>query len=766
MENAPERLSRVAVQRGMRGFITASGFWGFWGQGVGIGTAVFTGFALHLGADESFVALFTSMAYFLAFTQLFSSLYTARLRRPKRFIMAAGFSEILLRGAPLLIPFFIAAHLQLSAFTLLVALSLLCGYSISPLYSAWVANTIPEQTRARFTSRQTIVSTLAALVSGFVLGQFVDFFPDDSKGLAFTWVMAGCTLFGLAGYAALGRAPYPPRGDTPAPAPRPRDLLKPFGDRRFCVAVLFFGLWTFAVGIGGSLYSVFMIERLQISYTLISVFNGLFMLTSIAGYRVWAVLVDRFGPKPVLQILLFPALFIPFVWIFNRPDAYLLVPLALIISGLVFSGIGVSVTPLVYGLLPEGDERPLYLASWSATVNLMGGMGPLVGSFLVGALETTRFEILGFPVGNLQIIFAVSALVRLAPLLLLRYVSDDKQVSPRHLLSQIFRGNVLSYAFNATVYGMASAADTRARAALALGRSGNPLALEQLIQALADASPKVRSSAARALGETGSEQATRHLLEILRDGDSDIRPEAAEALGRLGHSDSVDHLIEALDDDDSRVRISAIRGLAEIRGEEAQELLFWHFNEDFDPRTFPTLVDVLGEMGDRRVIKAAIQRLPDFKSAAIRLQLLNSVCRALGAGGQFYELLSQEPGRRTSGISRRLRRAGSSLAQSRALDSEVREALRDTFDRLVQSYENDNTAWMIESAQRVSGIVRDGLSATGRPAYEVLEVFIVILALNDFLQSPVRDDLPEAQEIFLCVCLQRLSRTVGELEES
>ena len=206
MEQAPERLSRVAVQRSMRGFITASGFWGFWGQGVGIGTAVFTGFALHLGADESFVALFTSMAYFLAFTQLFSSLYTARLRRPKRFILTAGFSEILLRGAPLLIPFFLAAHLQLGAFTVLVALSLLCGYSISPLYSAWVANTVPEQTRARFTSRQTIVSTLTALVSGFLLGQFVDFFPADSKGAAFTWVMAGCTLFGLAGYAALGRA--------------------------------------------------------------------------------------------------------------------------------------------------------------------------------------------------------------------------------------------------------------------------------------------------------------------------------------------------------------------------------------------------------------------------------------------------------------------------------------------------------------------------------------------------------------------------------
>jgi MFS family permease len=764
MENEPEHLSRVAAQRGMRGFITASGFWGFWGQGVGIGTAVFTGFALHLGADESFIALFTSMAYFLAFTQLFSSLYTTRLRQPKRFILGAGFTEILLRGAPLLVPFVLAAHLQLSALTVLVALSLLCGYSISPLYSTWVANTVPEHIRARFTSRQTIVSTMAALVSGFLLGQFVDFFPADEKGTAFTWVMAGCTLFGLAGYMALGRAPYPPKSPTSVPAPKPRDLLKPFGNRRFLVAVLFFGLWTFAIGIGGPLYSVFMLERLGISYTSISIFNGLFMLTSIAGYRIWAVLADRFGSKPVLQILLVPACFIPFIWIFNRPDAYLLVPIALIVSGLVFSGIGVSITPMLYGLLPEGEERPIYLASWSATVNLLGAMGPLAGSFLVGALEGVRFELMGFPIENLQIIFIISAFARLVPLFLLRFVHDDKQVTSRHLLAQIFKGNVLSYAFNATVYSMASAADTRARAALALGRSGNPLALEQLIQALADASPKVRSSAARALGETGSEQATQHLLDILRDGDSDIRPEAAEALGRLGHSDSVDQLIDALEDEDARVRISAIRGLAEMRGDEAQELLFWHFNERFDPRAFPTLVDVLSEMGDRRIIKPALQRMATFKSPAIRLQLLNSVCRALGAKGQFYELLSQDPDRRASTISRRFRRTGNALAQNRALDSEVREDLRATFARLVQAYESDNSDWVSEAVQQIAGIVRDGLSATGRPAYEVLAVFVVILALNDFLQSPVRHELPDAQEIFLAVCLQRLAKAIEELE--
>ena len=237
--------------------------------------------------------------------------------------------------------------------------------------------------------------------------------------------------------------------------------------------------------------------------------------------------------------------------------------------------------------------------------------------------------------GDLQVIFALSALVRLAPLFILRTVKDARSATSRSLLSRMLRGNVLSYAYNATIFSLATAEGTRARAAEALGRSGNPLAIEQLVQALADASPRVRRAAARALGESRSESATEPLVRELLDGASDIRSEAAEALGRLGSSTSIDPLVDALSDADPRVRISAIRGLASIRGDEVHELLFWHFGSDFDPLTFPTLVDVLSERQDRRIVRPALSRLTDFPSPAVRLQLLNGVCRALGAGDQF-----------------------------------------------------------------------------------------------------------------------------------
>ena len=762
MENAPS-LSRGQVHRALRSFVVASGLWGAWGQACGLGTAAFTGFALYLGADGAFIALFTSAAYFLALTQLLAPLLSARLRDKKRFVVVGGYVEIAFRGLPLIIPLFVPEQYRLPALVAMVCLSMFSGYAISPFYSTWIANAVPENIRARFASRQTIVSTIVAMIVGFAIGQFLDFFP----GGGFVWVFAAGSLFGFLGYLNLRRAPFPQQtAASDEQSTRLRDLLQPFHDANFRRAALFFGLWTFGIGLAGPLYSVFMLDRLQISYTEVSIFNALFMLTSIAGYRLWAGLIDRFGARPVLQILMTPAAFLPLIWTFNQPGAYHLVPVALVLSGILFSGIGVGINPLLYGLLPRGERRTMYLATWSVTVNLMGALGPLFGGLLVAQLEGLRFSVFGVPMGDLQVIFALSALVRLVPLFILRTVKDARSATSRSLLSRMLRGNVLSYAYNATIFSLATAEGTRARAAEALGRSGNPLAIEQLVQALADASPRVRRAAARALGESRSESATEPLVRELLDGASDIRSEAAEALGRLGSSTSIDPLVEALDAADPRVRISAIRGLASIRGDEVRELLFWHFGSDFDPLTFPTLVDVLGERQDHRIVRPALGRLTDYPSPAVRLQLLNGVCRALGAGDQFYRLLSREDTDRVAAITRLLRRATDSLGKAHCINAEYRTQLKTLCREVVVAYEEEKAEALVEAMRQIRRTVRDGLSATRDQAYDVLSVYVILIAIGRFINSPVRQESPVAQEIFLTVCLGRLAALIREIDDS
>ena len=762
--NHAAQLTRGQVHRALRSFVVAAGFWGAWGQAIGLGTAAFTGFALYLGADGAFIALFTSAAYFLALSQLLAPMLSASLGDRKRLVVVGGLVEIGFRGLPLLVPFLVPEPYRLAALVAMVGLGLLSGYLVSPIYNTWIANVVPENIRARFTSRQTIVSTMVAMAAGFAIGQFLDMFHGVG---GFVWVFAAGSIFGLLGYLNLLRAPFPKQeAAADERGTHLGDLLLPFRDPNFRRVALFYGLWTFALGLAGPLYSVFMLDRLRISYTEISIFNAFFMLASIASYRFWAGLIDRFGARPVLQILMTPAAFLPCVWAFNQPDAYHLVPVALILSGVLFSGIAVGVNPLLYGLLPQGEKRTVYLAAWSVTVNLMGALGPLMSGLIVAQLEGLRFSVLGVSMGKLQVVFALSTLARLAPLLILRTVKDSRKATSRSLLSRMLRGNILSYAYNATIFSLATGEGTRARAAEALGRSGNPLAIEQLVQALADASPRVRRSAARALGESRSESAAEPLVRELLDGASDIRSEAAEALGRLGFSSSVDPLVEALDDADPRVRISAIRGLAGMRGDEVHELLFWHFESDFDPLTFPTLVDVLGEREDRRIVKPTLLRLADFSSPAVRLQLLNGVCRALGAGDQFYRLLSREDTDRVAAIARLLRRSADALGSARCIDSAYRTRLKNLCAEVVVTYEEEKDEAMVEAVRRVVGTVRDGLSTTGDQAYGVLSAYVVLIAIGNFINSPAREASPVAREIFLAVSLNRLSALIRGIDRS
>ena len=122
-------------------------------------------------------------------------------------------------------------------------------------------------------------------------------------------------------------------------------------------------------------------------------------------------------------------------------------------------------------------------------------------------------------------------------------------------------------------------------------------------------------------------------------------------------------------------------------------------------------MDTLSHMGDR-IVKPALQRLGDFRSAAVRLQLMNGVCRALVAGDEFYRLLSLEDTRRTSAVIRLLRRASAAMAETQAMDAAFKEEVRSAFARWVQGYETENAAWMEESVRQIARVV-DGLSVAG-----------------------------------------------------
>jgi len=727
---------------------------------IGIGTAVLTGYALWLGASEAQIAYFVSIASIASLGQILSPYIAARIRRKRAFLLGMGVLEFLFRFLIVLIPLFVVSDLRVLAMGLLIGLSLTAGHIVSPIYNTWMSAIIPEDIRARFFGRQTTANLLVGMAAAFAAGWYIDGFDDSTRFTGFLVVFGVATLVGYAGYLNLLRVPHV----EPQGVRRAGNLLTAFRDPRFRKLALFFLTWNAALGVGGPFYSVFMLKELGVSYTTIALLNSAFLASMIAGYRLWPSLVDRYGSKVILQFLVPPTMLTPILWAFNRPDLFILIPPAMVLNGLLYSGVLAAVTPLLFGILPEKGDRTTYFASWSIAINLAYAGAPLLGSFLVDQLSETRFLWLGYPIGNLQLVFLISAAFLAIPVVLLQRVIDVRSTTPAQLLSNIGRGNLLTYVYSSYVYDRANAESHRARATRWLGRSRSPMALDTLIRALDDPSPEVRRQAAQGLGNARSSDAVAHLIDELRDPESNVRAEAAVALGQIGDSAVVDPLVEALADLDARVRISAIRGLSEMGDPDINEILFWKFAEGFDRDTFPTLADVLGRAGDVRITSAVFAHLGNYRSSAIRLQLLNSVCLAVGDVQRFYQIISLASLERAERLERELITASKSIRRVRVLPSRARAVLHANLARLLTAHREGSEDTFQKEVSLLLQHLETGVDAE---AVELLgaetstRIGAADLAIRKVLE---RNDVdPEIRTSFIVICITCLARALEQV---
>ena len=99
--------------------------------------------------------------------------------------------------------------------------------------------------------------------------------------------------------------------------------------------------------------------------------------------------------------------------------------------------------------------------------------------------------------------------------------------------------------------------ESRAQAAVALGKLGNSAAVEPLIAVLQDQSSAVRGAAANSLGKFSDTHAVEPLIALLQDPDAKVRALAARALGRLGDSRALAPLQKLAQDADETVRDKA-----------------------------------------------------------------------------------------------------------------------------------------------------------------------------------------------------------------
>ncbi len=106
--------------------------------------------------------------------------------------------------------------------------------------------------------------------------------------------------------------------------------------------------------------------------------------------------------------------------------------------------------------------------------------------------------------------------------------------------------------------------EKRSEAAAKLGESGDPRAVEPLIDLLQDRNISVLREAVLALGKIGHASAVEPLLELVDHKYRSVRRSVAMALGGIGDVRAVEPLLDMLKDRNVPVRVAAAQALGEI----------------------------------------------------------------------------------------------------------------------------------------------------------------------------------------------------------
>jgi MFS family permease len=768
-------LSKRETIKGLRRFMYTGASWGGYSQIAVVTGPIFTGYALWLGLDKASIAILASVSALAGMIQPFSLLLTTRVRQRRRLIVGIGFVEIGLTMSVGAIPMLVPSGLRMTALVAAILLGTTMGHVVSPLFSGWFATVIPEDIRARYLSRQMTVVYIASIAVGYGAGRFLDTVGGYH---AFSVLFSAGFVMGVAGYLVLTRIPFPQEMEKRDGLGLSQVVSMPLRDHDFARFLLFNASWSFSAQLAIPFYNVFMLKTLSIPYTTVAIFNIVSMLVQIGCFRFWGGIVDRYGSKPVLQVLMVPRLMWPALWLLVTPADYMVVlPFMMVFNGLIMSGLTASVSPLLYGLVPEQEEKAAYFASSSLTNAVAAAAGSAISAILVRRLQWVSINITpSWQIGDVQTVFLISAALMVVPILLLRGVMDAKASSPGYLLGQLRGGNPFAFAYNLYLFSRSNEESKRAQAVRAMGRSRSPMAIDQLAAALGDLSPEVRSEAAKGLGETKSSDAVAPLVEALHDKESDIRPEAAEALGYLPERRAVEALLAALNDGDTRVRISAIRALAVMGGAEVQKRLFQELSGPFDRETFPALVDALSRMRDLRILLPTVQNLRAYRSPVIRLQLLNALCRTLGAENRFYKLLSQDELGRSRQIRRLLDKSRKTLSSTPLLGGEARTRALRLADQAIEHFDLEQETEMLRTVVALAECIWDGLAqgagdskldfAASSHQPHAAQIATGLQAIRTFLESTQAEEIVQESQIFLVMCLAQVTRSMEDYRKS
>ncbi len=421
------KIFRISVLSGIFGQV--------FGVLAGAGSAFLTKFAILLNAAPVHFGILAAIGQISQIFQPIGSFVTKRRTRRKGVVLALlfiGYAVAICFGV---LPFVFPQGTAIYAFLLLFLTSVAFLSIANNAWIGWITGILPSRVRGRFFSILSQYMMITSVAIGIVFSIFIDsfappnspdggaesgaFFAPEGMPIGFAIVFLVAAAAGFGGVAILSRLPE--REKRVEEGDAMRMFLLPFREGNFRKYLLFTCWWMLAVGIGAPFWQPFMLQKLGMSLFEVQLYGGMNIVAAVLVLRIWGRILDRYGNKTAMRIIIVLGGFNPMIWLFVNPQNYHILYLEAITSGTMWAGAGLVATNFVLSIAPD-EKRQIY----SGISGAFSGLAIVMTMLASGLLLPPPFRVGDISLHPEQVLFGLSGIARWSAQIPLSFVRDRK----------------------------------------------------------------------------------------------------------------------------------------------------------------------------------------------------------------------------------------------------------------------------------------------------------------------------------------------------
>ena len=599
----------------------------------------------HLGAGSTILGLMVGLVNLMAVLNLLSIRMVKKLKGERKplYLLTALFQRLM--AFPIAFAAFrvAAGGSREEGIILVVAAAVgaaLFGNIGGSVWWSWMADLIPEGSRARFFGHRSSITQVVNLTFFFTATLMIDLYLDR------VFIVYGIlyTLAGLAGLLDLMihlSIPEPKVEDRSAFSRK--DFFRPLRDKKFRSFCIILGLYLFSFNLAAPFIASYTIDPAGggAPAVWLGVTFVISQLTWILTAPFWGVLMDRMGKKPVVII---GGLYI-LSWtgyLFLDPGNYqYLLPIIAVSGGLLAPAFWEGISQFMLSLSPE-RYRTSYSAWYWTAFGVSASISPLLGGALYDLLAAHPIVIGSITPGPFQVLASLSILMVLFSLTHMGRIPVPKEKSVRAVISTILNPGIFRAVTNIGLLAKPTRAEDVEKALREVRGSAHSLSFSEIVIRLDDPDAEVREAAAMALARLKSEEAEGELIRRLQDPDALSRPFIARALGEAGSAKAVPFLIDALQDRSEDLQVEAASALGKIRVEESSQPILKSLREGGSLRVRISSAEAAARMGLNEAAEEIFTLMHGASNWILRRQLAIAMGDLFGVPGEIYHYMTGE----------------------------------------------------------------------------------------------------------------------------